>query len=45
MGKRRLIVVVYTEPDDDELRIISARVATKAEWHLYETYEKEQFRG
>ena len=38
---RRLVLVVYTEPDDNEWRIISARLATKAERDLYEAYEKE----
>ena len=43
--RRRLIVVVFAEPDDDELRIISARVATKAEQRIYEDYEEARFRG
>lgn len=41
--RHRVIVVVFSEPDDDELRIISARVATTAERGLYEKYEKEHF--
>ena len=42
---RRLIVVVYTEPDDDVLRIISARTATKVERGLYEDFEETRFPG
>ena len=41
----RLIVVIYAEPGDDVLRIISARRATKMERGLYEDYEKARFRG
>ena len=40
-----LIVVIYTEPDDDLLRVISARTAKKAERGMYEDFEKTRFRG
>lgn len=39
-----VIVVVYTERDDDVLRIISARMATKNERGHYEEYEKARRR-
>ena len=42
-ARRRLIVVSYAEPDEDELRIISARVDTKAEREFYEDHEKARF--
>ncbi len=38
--KRGVIVVVYTERDDDVLRIVSARMATKNERRSYEEHEK-----
>ena len=41
----RLIVVVYTERDDDLLRVISARMATKEERGIHEDFEKTRFRG
>ena len=41
----RLIVVAYTERDDDVLRVISARMATKVERGMYEDFEKARFRG
>ena len=34
-----VLVVVFTEPADDLLGIISARVATKTERGMYEDYE------
>lgn len=40
-----LIVVVYAERDDDVLRVISARTATKVERGMYEDFEKTRFRG
>ena len=40
-----IIVVVYTERDDDVLRVISARTATKAERGMYEDFKKTRFRG
>ena len=40
-----LIVVVYTERDDDMLRIISARTATKVERGMHEDFETTRFRG
>lgn len=33
-----VLVVVFTEPGDDVVRIVSAREATKAECVLYESY-------
>ncbi len=41
----KLIVVVYTERDDDVLRVVSARTATKIERGLYEDFETTRFRG
>ena len=41
----KLLVVIYAEPCDDVLRIISARKATKVERGLYEDYEKARLRG
>jgi hypothetical protein len=38
---RGLILVVWTERDEDTIRIISARWATKQERHLYNQYMKE----
>lgn len=35
----RVIVVAFTERDDDAIRIISARKATKSERGRYEEYE------
>lgn len=35
---RGLIVVVWTEGEEDEIRIISARTATKVERQLYKSY-------
>jgi len=35
---RRLLLVCYTEPAKDRIRIISARRATKREQHDYEQY-------
>jgi len=39
-----IIVVVYTERDDDVLRVISARTATMVERGMYEDFEKTRFR-
>ncbi len=39
----RLIVVIYTEPEDEVLRVISAREATKMERGIYEDFEEAQF--
>jgi uncharacterized DUF497 family protein len=41
----RLIVVAYAERDDDVLRVISARMATKVERGMYEDFENARFRG
>ncbi len=35
---RGLVVVVYTEPEDDLIRIIGARLANKREQALYRSY-------
>jgi len=40
--KRGVIVVAYTEREDDVLRILSARMATKSELRRFEAYEKER---
>ena len=39
--RRGLAVVVYTEREDDLIRIIGARFATKREKHLYHLYKGE----
>lgn len=41
---RGVIVVAYTERDDDLVRIISARMATQNERGHYEEYEKARRR-
>jgi len=38
--KRGLIVVVYTERDEDVLRLLSARMATKKERQRFEAHKK-----
>ena len=40
--KRGVIVVAYTEREDDVLRLLSARMATKSERRLFEAYEKDR---
>lgn len=40
--RRGVIVVAYTERDDDVLRVLSARMATKRERHRYEKCESEK---
>jgi len=40
--RRGVIVVAYTERDDDVLRILSARMATKKERQRLEQFEREQ---
>jgi uncharacterized DUF497 family protein len=35
-----VIVVVFTEPGEDVVRILSARKATKAEQELFESYSR-----
>jgi len=40
--KRGVIVVAYTEPEDDVLRLLSARMATRNERRRYEAYEKDR---
>jgi uncharacterized DUF497 family protein len=37
---RGVIVVVYTQRDDDDVRIVSVRMATKTERGRYEEFEK-----
>lgn len=43
--KRGVIVVVYTERDEDVLRIVSARMASKNERRSYEKHEKTKQGG
>ena len=38
-----VVVVVYTEPDSEIVRIISARKATKSERRIYEKKIKDEF--
>jgi uncharacterized DUF497 family protein len=40
--QRGVIVVAYTEREDDVLRLLSARKATKNERRLFEAYEKDR---
>jgi uncharacterized protein len=40
--RRGVIVVAYTERDDDVLRILSARMATKKERQRLEQFERKQ---
>ena len=40
--RRGLIVVVYTERQEDVVRIISARLATTSESHLFRRYTGEK---
>ena len=40
--KRGVIVVAYTERDDEVLRILSARLATKKERQRYEEFQGER---
>lgn len=40
--RRGIVLVVWTEQDEDTTRIISARWATKGERSQYETFLKEQ---
>jgi uncharacterized DUF497 family protein len=42
---RGVIVVVYTERDDEVLRIVSARMATTNERRRYEEHEEAKHRG
>ncbi len=39
--ERGLVVVVYTEPEEDLVRIIGARMASKREQSLYRSYMDE----
>ena len=41
---RVVIVVVFTERDDDAVRIVSARMATKTERGRYEQFEEARSR-
>jgi uncharacterized DUF497 family protein len=38
--RRGLVLVVWTERDEDEIRIISARWATRGEQSLFRDYER-----
>ena len=40
--ERGLVVVVYTEREDEVLRIVSARMATKNERQRFEDYERHR---
>ena len=40
--KRGVIVVAYAEREDDVLRLMSARMATRNERRLFEAYEKDR---
>lgn len=41
--ENRVVVVVFTEPDDDTIRIVSFRKATSSERENYEQEYKNQF--
>ena len=41
--ENRVVVVVFTEPDEDTIRIISFRKATLSEREYYEQEQKNQF--
>ena len=41
-SKRGVLVVVYSEPENEVLRIVSARMATRNERLLFERYERER---
>ncbi len=41
--ENRVVVVVFTEPDDDTIRIVSFRKATLSEREHYEQEYKNQF--
>jgi hypothetical protein len=43
--RRGVIVVAYTERDEDVLRIVSARMATKQERQRLEQFERERDEG
>ncbi len=43
--KRGVIVLAYTEPEDDVLRLLSARMATRNERRRYEAYYEEGRHG
>ena len=40
--ERGLVVIVYTEPDADTIRIIGVRRANKREQSLYRSYMEQQ---
>jgi hypothetical protein len=40
--RQGVIVVAYTERDDDVVRIVSARMATKKERQAFEEFERER---
>lgn len=40
--KRGVVVVVYTEPEADVVRILSARMATKSERKRFEQFERKR---
>jgi len=40
--RRGVIVVAYTEREDDVLRIVSARMASKKERQVFEEFERER---
>ncbi len=42
MLRFRIVVVVYTEPDDETIHIISLRKALKYERHIYEQAVRKQ---
>jgi len=41
-SKRGVLVVVYSEPENEVLRIVSERMATRNERLLFERYERER---
>jgi uncharacterized DUF497 family protein len=43
--RRGLVLIVWTERDDDTIRIISARWATADERELYRNYHEDRYDG
>jgi uncharacterized DUF497 family protein len=43
--RRGLVLIVWTERDDDTIRIISARWATAVERELYRNYHEDRYDG
>ena len=42
MVDQHVVIVVFTEPEDDLVRIVSARMAKRPERHLFELWERQR---